>query len=338
MIGDISMWVEDGEKFAFVGLDVKIEGLAPVEFFPPHFWIFAEQTFELPQHWREWIGSIRAKEIKGCNLFLLSKLASSKPEVLDAESLELSTRASHFYLGLLLASPFSPGHKPIMLTGYRCNNEIQIRQRQDFEWPVQGLVRFYPAVSPAEIKSAAQLAENIKTLTAINLSDRWRLSQVINIYQRARSNSDILERIHQYCRCIEGLILPDKGDTTKRFKSRTEIFIGPHHHNTMGDIYETRCDVEHLHEDKYRHVFCRQTMLDVVKREAIIEQIARTTLARILRDPSLWAYFGNTAGLTQFWAMQKADQQALWGQPVNPLNALVDFEEKYLNDGALQQI
>ncbi len=332
------MWVEDGEKFAFVGLNVKTEGLPPFEPFPPHFWIFTEKTFKVPSHWREWIGSIRADEIRGCNLFLLSKLAASKPEVLDSESQELFRRASHFYSGLLLASPFSPGHKPIMLTGYRHEEGIEIRQQQDFERPVQGLVRFYPAVSSADIQLAARLAENIELLTAVALSDRWRLSQAISIYLRARSNNDILERIHQYCRCIEGFILPDKGDTTKRFKSRTEIFIGPHLHDMMGNIYEIRCDVEHLHEDKYRQVYHRETMLDIVRKEAVIEYIVRTALARILGDKGLWTHFGNTSGLAKYWVMEKAAQMALWGQPVNPLAALDGFEEKYINDGALRQI
>jgi hypothetical protein len=47
--GDFRMWVEDGEKFAFVGLDVKTESLPPVESLPPHFWVFTDKTFELPR-------------------------------------------------------------------------------------------------------------------------------------------------------------------------------------------------------------------------------------------------------------------------------------------------
>jgi hypothetical protein len=42
--------------------------------------------------------------------------------------------------------------------------------------------------------------------------------------------------LHQYCRCIEGLILPDPGNTKKQFRSRTELFIGPKHHVLMGEL------------------------------------------------------------------------------------------------------
>ena len=44
-------------------------------------------------------------------------------------------------------------------------------------------------------------------------------------------------------RCIDGLILPDTGKTKQQFKSRTELFIGPRHHELMGDIYDLRSAV-----------------------------------------------------------------------------------------------
>jgi hypothetical protein len=52
----------------------------------------------------------------------------------------------------------------------------------------------------------------------------------------------------EYCRCIDGLILSEPGNGSKQFKSRTELFIGPHHHDMMGRMYAIRSDVEHLHE------------------------------------------------------------------------------------------
>jgi hypothetical protein len=34
--------------------------------------------------------------------------------------------------------------------------------------------------------------------------------------------------------------LPDPGKTKQKFKSRTELFIGPRHHDMMGEIYDVR--------------------------------------------------------------------------------------------------
>ena len=88
------------------------------------------------------IGSIRVREVENCNLFLLSKLRSSTPDILDAENKQLQQRVWNFYIGLLLASTFAPGHKPVMLTGSRRDGEIGVRQQHDLDCPIPCL--FYP--------------------------------------------------------------------------------------------------------------------------------------------------------------------------------------------------
>jgi hypothetical protein len=35
----------------------------------------------------------------------------------------------------------------------------------------------------------------------------------------------MLNRLYQYCRCIDGLILSEPGNGAKQFKSRTELFM-----------------------------------------------------------------------------------------------------------------
>ena len=60
------------------------------------------------------------------------------------------------------------------------------------------------------------------------LSGDWRLRRTLQyLYWRHVRLQDTLDRLHQYCRCIDGLILPDAGETKRQFKSRTELFIGP---------------------------------------------------------------------------------------------------------------
>ena len=51
------------------------------------------------------------------------------------------------------------------------------------------------------------------------------------------TTAEIVDRLHQYSRCIDELILPDAGKTKQQFRSRTELFIGPFHHDLMGEIY-----------------------------------------------------------------------------------------------------
>jgi hypothetical protein len=144
--GNPATWIDDGEKYALVGLSVKVEEDIPFQQFTSYLWASVETTFNIPIHWREWLGSIRAEEVDDCNLLLLSKLHSLRSDVLDDENKKLQQRVSYFYSGLLLASTFAPAHKPVMLTGSRRDGEIDIRSQNDFDCPIPCIFRPYPPV------------------------------------------------------------------------------------------------------------------------------------------------------------------------------------------------
>ena len=329
-------WIDDGEKYALVGISVKVDGHIMAGQVAPYLWILADTKFNIPSHWREWLGSVRAEEVESSNLLSISKLRSSRPDVLDGENQKLQQRVSNFYVGLLLASRFAPAHRPVVLSGSRRNGEVDIRQQHDFDSPVPCIFRGYPPVVNADIQLAVRLASEIEALGTTPLKGgHWRLFRTLDMYRNTRTVRDILDRLHQYARCIDGLILPDAGKTKQQFKSRTELLIGPRHHDLMGDIYDVRSAVEHLHDNRYLEGFVRATRLDLVKKEAVTEHIGRMALARIIGDPSLWPHFANTASLASFWALPAVDRRRIWGDPINPLDAVTDFDPKYIHDGDL---
>jgi hypothetical protein len=329
-------WIEDGEKYGLVGLTIKLDGHLPPGKISPNLWVLADTKFNVPSSWREWLGSIRVEEVEECNLFLLSKIASRAPDILDAENQIVQQRAWGFYVGLLLASTFSPAHRPILLTGSRRGAEIGIRQQQNLDSPIPGVITPYPSIVPGDIRTAACLAENLETFARAPLAGgHWRLFRMLSVYTEARSIGQIVDRIHQYCRCIDGLILPAVGRTRQQFKSRTEIFVGPGHHDFMGELYDVRSAVEHLHENRYLESFDRALRLDLVKKEAIVEYVAREALARIIGDRGLWPHFANTPALERFWELMPAERRKVWGDSIDPLTAIVDFDPQYIHDGAL---
>jgi hypothetical protein len=152
----------------------------------------------------------------------------------------------------------------------------------------------------------------------------------------ARVISNNMDRLHQYRRCIEGLIVPSPGDSGKKFKSRTELFIGRGHHEMMGETYDVRRDVEHLHENKHLETFDRDAMLELVKKLEIMEYIARCALVRILLNRNLWPHFANTTTLRSFWALDDRQRGALWGDTINPYDALADFDPQFISDDQLR--
>lgn len=333
----MTTWLKDGEKYALIGLEVKIEQPIPFREIVPGLWAWTDQRLDVPTHWREWLGSIRAQEIKGCNLALLCKMPSATPGILDSENQLLQRQVWGFYIALLLSSIFTPSHRPIFLTGAHQGGEIDVRQESALDVPALNIFRHYPPILPDEINCAAALARHYEQLiTSQPAGGAWRIIRALTVYVDARTARDPIDRLHQYCRCIDGLILSEPGSGLKQFKSRTELFIGPRDHDLMGQLYAIRSDIEHLNEHKYLEVFDRDRMLDLVQKEAIADHIARHALAHVIGTPSLWQHFGNTAALAPFWQLPSADRQKLWGPAtIKTKDALAGYDPKYISDGAL---
>ena len=176
--------------------------------------------------------------------------------------------------------------------------------------------RPYPPIVADDILLAAQLGQKLDAMVlATEPGELWRFFRALHLYVETRAVEELLYRIHQYCRCIDGLILPAIGKTKRQFKSRTELFIGPAHHDLMGALYNIRSHVEHLHENRYLETFNRDVRLDLLKKEAIVEYIARTALTRIINQDVLWPHFGNTAALEKFWALLPDERRKTWGDP-----------------------
>jgi len=325
-------WIRDDEKYALLGLNVNVtEATISNLDLSPSFHAISGNDFKVSDEWREWLGSIRVEEVDACDLFIAAKLKSKTPDVLDGENIQLSRQVWGFYCGLLLSSTFSTSHKPVILSGSCRDGEVGLRQMQDLDVPIANDFHPYPEVTAANFRQAAEIAGRLERLSATRQgSNRWRFNRVLQLYIQARTEQDNLERIHQYARCIDGFILCDPGKSAKQFKSRTELFIGPHHHELMGEIYEVRSAVEHLHEDRYLDPLERQVQIELIKKEAIVEHIARTTLVRIVLNDALWSHFTGKAALASFWAKPAGERQAIWGPSIDPLVSLAQFDERYL--------
>jgi hypothetical protein len=261
-------WISDDEKYALLGLNIKSDqvGFAD-EQISPELTVLTRAAFKMPANWREWLGTIRVEEVEDCDVFILSKLNSKRPSVLDGENQTLQGRVWNFYRGLLLTSTFATAHRPVILTGAREEKEIGVRQTQDLESPAPCIFRPYPEVSQAELRQAARIAGQLGKLGGIAKGDsHWRLFRVLHLYVATRPEQDLLHRLHQYARCVDGLILSRPGKGASDFKSRTELLIGPGHHGVMGEIYEDRSSVEHLHEDRLLEPFDRAKRLSAARR------------------------------------------------------------------------
>jgi hypothetical protein len=119
--------IEENEKFALVALPVGAASKLEVTKIAADLWAGSRPIVPLTSRWREWLGTIRVNEIERCNVFLLTKMRSSKPGDVDQENKDLENQAWRGYLGLLLTG-LSAVDPPLMISGARQQAELSIRQ------------------------------------------------------------------------------------------------------------------------------------------------------------------------------------------------------------------
>jgi hypothetical protein len=216
-----------------------------------------DAALDLPTEWREWLGTFRLEEVENCSLFLLAKAEAKEPGVDDAESRLLRDRVAHWFGGLMLVSKFHQTAEPFIASGGRAADEVVVQHYQALVPPQRAIVDEQENVTTELLTSAALIGESIAAFEVPGLPDHWRLLRCLGIYQAARCDRDMLNRVHQFTRCIEGLIVPEAGKTGRQFRQRTSIFIGDGYDDLMGELYEVRSHVEHMHEYRYLGKFDR---------------------------------------------------------------------------------
>ena len=328
--------VGPGEKYALIGFrTIRPIGMDPVHL-GAGLWACGRLPFALDGNWKEWIGTVREQAIRHANLFLLAKMRSSQVEIRDGENEKLKNQVFRLYQALLLSASVRVFEAVFLLTGAHRESGPEVRELMEPPAPLSIAGATADAVTPAILRLADRSVIAIAELEAIG--GFQRIGRMYSIYQRALDNPDHVERLHQFCQCIEGLILPDISRTTTQFRSRTELFVGPRHHNLMGRLYEMRSRVEHLHQLVFDDWPAdeRERRLIILRESSFLEELSRRCMTHFLSTRDLWPHFRSDDALRQFWSSTTAGRRReLWGEPFDVGELRRRFDEELVSDAYL---
>lgn len=325
-------WLNEGEKFALIGLQVATDSGISDGPIGEELEAYTSLKLDMPGHWREWLGATRVEDIEACNLILVSRRKSRAPDILDGESQALSRNVGLWYTGLMLACPLDALEDPFTAGGTLYRGELDFREVGILDRPHDSAINLRSKVTLEQLIEAERIAAVIDQLVSATGAEVWRVMRCLQLYQEARKVADPMDRIHQFARCIEGLLATAPGQSTKQFKSKTELFIGPRHRETMGTIYDIRSEVEHLHEDLRLKPFDRAKRLEIAKMEIIVGELARHILHRIFGDPALAVKMGSRDNLEAFWQLDPTERQAAWGPHYDLMAPLAGVREDHISD------
>ncbi len=328
-------WIAEHEKFALIGLHVTTSRSVSDGLKAEGYEAYTSLKLDMPGHWRDWLGTMRVEDIEASDLILVCRDKSKNPETLNGEDKVLTQKVGRWLTGLGLVCPLNTYEDPIQAGGCRLRNELDFRQVGTLSRPHDSIIGLLTEVTAEHLVSATGIAVVLDNLMQSPGPHLWRLMRCLEIYQKARTLSDPMDRIHQFVRCIEGFLATSTGNSKARFKGRTELFVGPSNHELMGAIYDIRSEVEHLHEDESLAEFDRTKRLEIAKMEVVISELTRHILLRILSDERLALRLGSKTLLDNFWGLGKSERQSIWGGTYDLLAPLKGLNEHHISDNDL---
>jgi len=291
--------------------------------------ICTKPPFGMSEFWKENIGTLEVEDIEKARFFIITKSISQRPGILDKENRALSEEAYKFFLGIVLGRP------PVSLTGSNIDGEIEIRQIGKLEHPK---VLVGCPLDEFNIKRIEQAAELTKAMSQFFESkDFQRIKRTINYFFDGIMSNRVYDRLHHFVRVIEGFIYPEIGKTRKQFVSRTELFIGPGHHDLMGNLYDIRSQVEHVHSpfDVIEGNTEKEKNTNLLKRAYLSESIARYCIINFCTNPKLWNHFKDETSIGLFWKRPLQERRKIWGNEIKVSDIIQRYRPENLKDNEL---
>jgi hypothetical protein len=269
--------------------------------------------------WTKWVGTIRMEALQRANLVLLAEEESSNPILLDETHHRLNLRLCQLFYYLHLRQGIEYGGEADVISGSCREGNPIIRQMNKLPTFHQSKGYTRAPITVEWMQEAFALSSEANAIGLSN-GEFQRLIRGLNIlFEGLKARGQ--ERLHQFARSLEALILPDKGRTTNQFAHRCQIFAvaGPVARTALHEVFDMRSDTEHLQDwnravQKYaaseRENVCWQ-------RTRQIERLACFAYSRLLLDANLRAHFRTDDTLAQFWKLRDNERRAIWGKSLD---------------------
>ena len=272
--------------------------------------------------WEKWLGSIRLNHLRYASLVLLAEEPSEFPQVLGAVHQQLSNDLGLLYhmLHLSVGIDISDGDGADRLGGSSVNGTPDIRR-------VEQMPRFYRTqgcpsapITRDWLENSLVLRSGFLETEADKTQFRRMIRGLITLFKGLKEQAG-QDRLHQFVRSLEALVLPDIGKTKKQFVGRCQTFARPGNdtHELLSEAFDMRSATEHLnpwdipvqcYPSGKREAVCLQ-------RTRQIERLACDAYSRLLCDPALREHFRTDDGITTFWNLPNAQRCRHWGTPLD---------------------
>jgi hypothetical protein len=129
------------------------------------------------------------------------------------------------------------------------------------------------------------------------------------------------DRLHEFVRSMEALIIPEIGKTRRQFAHRCQTFATPGEDTRilLLEAFDMRSDTEHLNPwDGAVHAYPVCEREDVCwQRTRQIEHLACDAYSRLLRGAALREHLRTDDTIAAFWGLPDDQRRTQWGKPLD---------------------
>lgn len=252
--------------------------------------------------WKQWIGSIRMERLGNANLVLFVEEPSDNPEILDAVHQRLENDLSRLFYLLHLRSGVECAEGADLLCGSSEQGVPGIRQMSQMPTFFQSKGHRRSPINKEWLEEGIILRAGVMAMEANKTEFRRVIRGLNTLFNGLKETGQ--DRLHQFVRSLEALILPDIGSTKNQFSHRCQTFAraGNDTRSILQEAFDMRSDTEHLHEwDKAVQSYPANQREDVCwHRTRQIEQLASDAYSRLLRGAALREHFRTDATIADF--------------------------------------
>ncbi len=333
--------IDNKDKFALITLPIQNVDNAIDELgLGNDIWLTKHAPLtNLTAKWQEGIGTIRTEQLQNAKGFLIVKCRSSQPSVVDGENEKLEREIRYVFDGLLIVKTPPCISPPFLITGANVTGAPPVRRITELMKPVRmafNLSTMMDTLKPCDFQQAKKLGDAIESINRNHTHSR--LKRALSAFYAGIWNIRPEERLHQFCRSIDGIIFSRKGRGKMDFRERTCDFIGTKQDTIMDEIYEMRSAVEHLRpaESEVHDGDLKKQRLRVLERSLQSEVIARFALQRVLLNNNLLRQFEEDQTIESLWNKSENIRRNEWGTPLNFRNDLQSLlNPQYIDDANL---
>lgn len=320
--------VAPGEKYGLIALDAATDLDEPLDL-GAGFFAIPRGAVQLPDYWKEWIGSIQADAIEHAGLVLLAKRTSEHPGVIDEDNIFVGRRVDNLLWGVLAVDNLRTEGEGMKLTGANIDGKIDVRQQARTLLVIHPRGLITKRISQEHLKDAAVLAFNLGKFLA--LPGMRRLKLAVRTFMSTFSESDLGQRIHQFVRVVSDGITHSWGND--EFKTKSTLLVKESDAETCRELYVMRSNAEHFNlPDAGLHpVPTRGSLVRGYRRAHEAEALARHCIARLIRRSQLWPEFDDDR-IDAFWSKPFEERKVLWGEQLDLSAAMADFDPASVPD------